>query len=275
VSEPDALIEILGRPEPKLTVGWRLRIRTRDGAESMIELGDATLSIGRADANDIHPDDSQLSRFHARVAKEDGAWVVTDLSSKNGSAVNGRAIDRHVLQHGDLIETGETVIVFERGGPGGSDGGTTANHAGGPALDALLGFGEMLACAEDEMAVLEDVAARVRDVVSCERATIILVEEGSGKPLMQFSHQDTLTGESEELGGVVLQRALEVDQPQIETVPGVAPVHVLLAPLQSRYRKAGILVMERGPSGRPFIDVELQCAAVAAAHITTFLRSML
>jgi hypothetical protein len=123
--------------------------------------------------------------------------------------------------------------------------------------------------------MLEEVAARVRDIVECERATIILVEEGSGKPLMQFSHQDTITGESEELGGVVLQRALEVDQPHLETIPGIAPTHVLIAPLQSRYRKAGVLVMERGATGRPFLESELQCAAIAAAQITTFLRSLI
>jgi hypothetical protein len=92
---------------------------------------------------------------------------------------------------------------------------------------------------------------------------------------MQFSHQDTLTGESEELGGVVLQRALDVDQPLVETVPGITPLHVLLVPLQARYRKAGVLVMERGTNGQPFTDAELQLASVAGAHITTFLRSLL
>jgi len=275
MTEPEALIEILGKREPKLTVGWRLRVRSGAAEESCIELSNETVTIGRADANDIHPDDSQLSRFHARIARENGAWVASDLSSKNGTSVNGRAIDRHTLQPGDLIQAGETIVVFERGEGGQSSAEPILNYAGGPALDALLGFGEMLACAEDEMAVFEEVASRVRDVVVCERATIILVEEGSGRPLMQYSHQDTLTGESEELGGVVLQRALEVEQPCLETIPGIAPLHVLLAPLQARYRKAGVLVMERGSSGRPFVEAELQYASIAAAHITTFLRSLL
>jgi len=275
MSTPEALIEILGKPEPKLTAGWRLRVRSAGGEDSMLELADATISIGRSDANDIHPDDSQLSRFHARIAREAGAWVLSDLESKNGTTANGRAIDRHVLQHGDLIQAGETIVVFERGSAGGASTSALMNDTNVAGLDALLGFAEMLACAEDELAVLEEVAARARDVVECERATVILVEEGSGKPLMQYSHQDTVTGESEELGGVVLQRALDADQPLIETMPGVIPIHILLAPLQARYRKAGVLVMERGANRRHFVESELRCASIAAAHIATFLRSLL
>jgi len=261
VSASDTLIEVLGghHAEPKLTPGWRLRVRPPKGEDSVIALGDATISIGRADANDIHPDDSQLSRFHANIAKEGAGWVLSDLSSKNGTTANGRSIQRHILQHGDMIQAGETVLVFERGGSGG-DAPTPApapapvtNDAAAPDLDALVGLAEMMACAEDELAVLEDVAARTRDVVQCDRATIILVEEGTGKPLMRYSHQDSVTGESEELGGVVLQRALQANEPTIDLVPGVAPMKILIAPLQARYRKTGVLVMERGLSGRPIL----------------------
>ena len=51
MSASDTLIEVLGhRAEPKLTPGWRLRVRAPKGEDSVIALGEATISIGRADA---------------------------------------------------------------------------------------------------------------------------------------------------------------------------------------------------------------------------------
>ena len=275
--EGEALIELVGDAKPQPAPrGWHLRVRAPGGGdEEVVPLSDATVSIGRSTANDIHPEDPELSRFHANVALEDGVWVLTDLSSKNGTSVNGRACERHVLQHGDRLQAGETVIIFEQVGEP-----AAPRPAGGLAdsserLDPLLSFGEMIACAEEEIGVLDAIAAGIRDVLPCQRATIVLVEEGASKPLMQFTSQDTVTGETNEVGEAMLQRALETDQPLMETIPGPIPHHMLLAPLQSRYRKLGVVLLERGMNQHPFDDADLQIASIAATHMTTFLRSVL
>jgi len=273
--EGEVLIELVGQAQSiAAACEHRLRVRESGGAESTLILGDATVSIGRSDANDIHADDAELSRFHANLALEAGSWILTDLSSKNGTCVNGRACDRHVLQHGDRIQAGEMLIVFEQTGD-------ATPRARGPIgdsserLDPLLSFGEMLACAEEELAVLDAIVGNLRDLIACERATIILVEEGSSKPLMQFTNQDTVTGESNEVSDSVLRRALEADQPTLETLPGPIPHHLLMAPLQSRYRKVGVILLERGMNAHPFDEADLQITSIAAAHITSFLRSVL
>jgi hypothetical protein len=275
VSGPESLIEILGQAAPKLTAGWRLRVRTIDGTETTLALTDATISIGRSDANDIHSEDAQLSRFHARIAKEGAAWVLIDLSSKNGTTANGTAVERHVLQHGDLVVAGETVIVFERGGQDGAEEPAAPSPEQENQLDALLAFGEMVACAEEELAVLEEIAARLRDVVACERSTIILVEENSARPLMHYTHQDTVTGEAQDVSEAVMQGALDADQPAIDTMGGPVPHHILVVPLNGRYRKAGVLVLERGASAKPFPESDLRIASIAASLVTSFLRSVL
>jgi pSer/pThr/pTyr-binding forkhead associated (FHA) protein len=44
---------------------------------------------------------------------ENGAWVITDLNSRNGTFVNGVRITRQYLRPGDQIQIGQTVIVFQ------------------------------------------------------------------------------------------------------------------------------------------------------------------
>jgi len=45
----------------------------------------------------------QVSRCHARVTPQDDGVLLEDLGSKNGTFVNGEAIQKHWLQDGDII----------------------------------------------------------------------------------------------------------------------------------------------------------------------------
>ena len=41
-----------------------------------------------------------------------GVWILEDQRSKNGSFVNGKEVDRHALNDGDIVELGHTFLVF-------------------------------------------------------------------------------------------------------------------------------------------------------------------
>jgi hypothetical protein len=70
--------------------------------------------VGRSRDCDIVLEDSGVSRRHAELRPEGGAWVIEDLGSTNGVRVNGFAIvGAHALSVGDRIEMGSTEIVFE------------------------------------------------------------------------------------------------------------------------------------------------------------------
>lgn len=71
-----------------------------------------SLAIGRLDACDIVLSDPGVSRRHAEVRREGDEWVLVDLGSTNGVAVNGKQVRRHRLAAGDRIELGETTIEF-------------------------------------------------------------------------------------------------------------------------------------------------------------------
>jgi diguanylate cyclase (GGDEF)-like protein len=62
------------------------------------------LTIGRAPDNDLCLAEQGVSQHHARVsATADGAILIEDLDSTNGTYVNGARITRHTLRDGDKV----------------------------------------------------------------------------------------------------------------------------------------------------------------------------
>lgn len=70
------------------------------------------LTIGRSESADIQVDKAFVSRIHARVLRIGADSVLEDGGSKNGTWVNGNQIDRHVLEHGDLVRIGSANFRF-------------------------------------------------------------------------------------------------------------------------------------------------------------------
>jgi pSer/pThr/pTyr-binding forkhead associated (FHA) protein len=57
--------------------------------------------------------DATASRRHASIAPENGALVLRDEGSSNGTFVNGQRIQEHALQPGDEVRIGASVFRFE------------------------------------------------------------------------------------------------------------------------------------------------------------------
>jgi pSer/pThr/pTyr-binding forkhead associated (FHA) protein len=95
-------------------------LRPQEGAE--IPILTPTLTIGRATKNatwDISLQDRAISRPHCEIAlQEDKSWAVKDMSSANGTIVNGVPVEAeqpYPLQDGSVITLGETTILFRLG----------------------------------------------------------------------------------------------------------------------------------------------------------------
>ncbi|MCK6480637.1 MAG: FHA domain-containing protein, partial [Planctomycetes bacterium] len=74
---------------------------------------DRVATIGRSRESDISIPSQMVSRNHGRVAFEKGLWVYTDLKSSNGSRVNGKRVERAVLQSGDVIDVGGFMVTYK------------------------------------------------------------------------------------------------------------------------------------------------------------------
>ena len=91
-----------------------LTILTGSAAGQLFKCGKATIVMGRSPQADLKLDDDGISRHHARLRCETGRSWVQDLSSRNGTFVNGERIDGDIeLKDGDKIQVGRgTVLRF-------------------------------------------------------------------------------------------------------------------------------------------------------------------
>jgi hypothetical protein len=73
-----------------------------------------TYTIGRGIDNDLVLTDITASRKHFDLRHENGAWILADRGSGNGTLVNSRIEDApFMLASGDAIEVGNTAFRFE------------------------------------------------------------------------------------------------------------------------------------------------------------------
>lgn len=78
------------------------------------------ITIGRALDNEIVLESNDVSRHHLRVEPAGTLLRLIDLGSTNGTRVNGRRVQEHLLRDGDLVELGSTPLLFRVGEPGAS-----------------------------------------------------------------------------------------------------------------------------------------------------------
>ncbi len=69
------------------------------------------VSMGRSDTNDIVMNDLEVSRHHAHIAYEDGAYILFDQSI-NGTYVDDSRIERYYLSHGTVIKIWDYWLTF-------------------------------------------------------------------------------------------------------------------------------------------------------------------
>jgi hypothetical protein len=84
---------------------------TNDGERVLLK--EFNVILGRAEEAFIQIDDPEASRNHAKIRLMGPNFVISDLSSTNGTIVNGNRISEHVLRDYDTITIGNTSLRFE------------------------------------------------------------------------------------------------------------------------------------------------------------------
>ncbi|MFJ6833745.1 FHA domain-containing protein [Streptomyces sp. NPDC091209] len=97
--------------------GFTVRLRRAWQAERLpkLQLPDSVsphpLRIGRDPASGLRLNHETVSRVHAELSRQGGAWVLRDLGSTNGTTVNGRrVIGASVVRDGDQIGFGRMMF---------------------------------------------------------------------------------------------------------------------------------------------------------------------
>ncbi|MET8471350.1 DUF1707 and FHA domain-containing protein [Streptomyces sp. NPDC006422] len=97
--------------------GFTVKLRTAWTTERLprLQLPSLTspypLRIGRDPANGLRLSHDTVSRVHAELSSQGGRWVLRDLGSTNGTAVNGRrVIGVAVVRDGDQVSFGRMAF---------------------------------------------------------------------------------------------------------------------------------------------------------------------
>lgn len=97
----------------RLSNDTALLISTRGAVSgSRYLLDEDEVTVGRDPRSDILLDDSTVSRAHAVFRRVNGAFVVVDAGSLNGTYVNRQRIEHAQLKNGDEIMIGKFRLVF-------------------------------------------------------------------------------------------------------------------------------------------------------------------
>jgi transcriptional regulator of acetoin/glycerol metabolism len=144
--------------------------------EVLIGRGDDRRQVERSGARlSLRLKDPLMSGAHARIVREDGAWVARDEGSTNGTFVDGERIMRTPLRDGAVIETGGTFFVLRIALP------TPLSTSVDVTADGLLARQYGMATFLPEHAA--ELAALVQ--ISLSRVFVVLLgETGTGKEVL-------------------------------------------------------------------------------------------
>jgi hypothetical protein len=123
---PPVAAPALGRSEPRpdetaLTTAipraaaptfGHILVREGKAAAYDFELTHKVTVIGRGTDTDVRLTDQSVSRRHAEIRVANGATMLNDLQSTNGTTVNGVTVTTRALSDGDEIRLGETVLTY-------------------------------------------------------------------------------------------------------------------------------------------------------------------
>lgn len=98
-----------------------------DGTEKSYRLQThRPFTVGRDPGNDIILRDPKVSRHHAEIVFERGFFVLHDLTSANGTYVNGKRVRVAPLTHGARLRLGNTYGRFSEELPTEADAPSTS-----------------------------------------------------------------------------------------------------------------------------------------------------
>src|ERR1700682_6213363 len=70
------------------------------------------VGVGRDVHNQVVVDDPAVAGEQAEIISIGNDHILEDMRTANGTFVNGRRVDRHILQHGDVVELGSFYLRY-------------------------------------------------------------------------------------------------------------------------------------------------------------------
>ncbi len=92
-----------------------VHVAPADGSPFDHALDGDSVVIGRSSKAELTVADRSMSRLHARLFLQDGAWHVEDLGSRNGTLLAGRPVEQPTrVGHGAVMRVGSTTFTLRQ-----------------------------------------------------------------------------------------------------------------------------------------------------------------
>ncbi len=111
--------------------------------DQIFPLATTRVMVGRNYEMHIRPPCTSVSRMHASIVFDGTHYILQDHGSMNGTYVNGRRVERHILEQRDMLRFGSSTFLFDLQGTNRSLGSTdivTMPRRGGAMSDVSLGM---------------------------------------------------------------------------------------------------------------------------------------
>lgn len=259
--------------------------------ERLYFLKPRSYTVGRARHNDLCLSESSISKVHARILYEDGAFAIEDQGSLHGVYVNAQVIrHRSPLRPGSRLQLGNVTLKFSA-----LDGErSTDPRAEFPWVEQqklLLSLVQALNSTLVVSEVLDQVLDAVMRITHAERAFLLLADGGAGPPVAGDLRLRVARGPEgplplEGVTGIsrsVVRRALETGRmvatgnaaadPALATAQSVAAMElrtIVCTPLRSpRAAGSGLLgaiYVDNQESSAPFSAETLEAVDALGRH---------
>jgi pSer/pThr/pTyr-binding forkhead associated (FHA) protein len=88
------------------------QIDSNGSKAEVMEIAQEPVVVGRSTGAKVSVEDEGISRRHFLILREAEDYVIKDLSSRNGTWIDGRRIFTGKLRHNDCILAGSTRFLF-------------------------------------------------------------------------------------------------------------------------------------------------------------------
>jgi len=101
-------------PSRKWHFKGKLRVTEGPGIGQEVFIGRNHFTIGRAHSCSLTIDSHRVSRIHAQIVCLGDDAILEDMGSTNGTYVNDQRVTKRVLEPGDEIEVGDSLLVYRK-----------------------------------------------------------------------------------------------------------------------------------------------------------------
>lgn len=242
------------------------------------------LLVGREAGRDLVLDHPSVSRRHARIDSDQGAWSLRDEGSKNGSFVDGIAVSSGILSQACWLRFGDVYCEFTPLDDARAHSEASVQQARRAAATAhTLRIGKLT----DLDALLDASLQAVVDLAQCSRGFALLHEGGDFTVRASLS-LDTSGLASKAFAGSVgaVRRALEQRRPVIvndvrseawlasrDSVASAALSTLVCLPLLDGERVLGAIYADRVDSGPAISTLDLELLEAFAENAAVWIAA--